>query len=103
MSAVFARAAMPFAQEFDVVVAVVSLRVAAAIQAESTVVPRSVEVEHVADEQHAHRFGDGNVQYFFLDDFAVLERHARDRLAALATQQQADPSDPSSCKSTSRF
>src|SRR5450432_3623848 len=89
MSAVFATAAIPLAQEFDMVVTVVSLRVRAAIQSESTVGSTSVEVEYVSDVQHAHRLGDGNVQDLFFDNFSVLERHACDRLAVLGAQQKA--------------
>ena len=87
MRAVLARAALPFAQEFNVIEAVIAFGVFAAEQAEDlaafVALAVGVDVQHVVDKQHAHRFADGNVQDFFLDDLAVVQRQARDGLPAL--------------------
>ena len=85
--AVLARAALPFAQEFNVIEAVIAFGVFAAEQAEDLAAfvafAVRIDVQHVVDKQHAHRFADGNVQDFFLDDLAVVQRQARDGLPAL--------------------
>ncbi len=78
---------MPLAEELDVVEALVALAVLAAVEAEIAL-PVAIEIQHVIDEQHPHRFTDRNVQDVLLDDLAVLERQARDRLAALAAEPQ---------------
>ena len=60
MSTMFTRTAAPFAQAFDVVIAVVTLRVLATEQAVFAVGSSPVQIQHVIYEQHPHCFRDRN-------------------------------------------
>jgi hypothetical protein len=85
---VFAAASTPLTQKFDVIIAVIAFRIAAAVECESATAC-TTDVEGIVDKQHSHGFADGNVQKFLFDDFAVLQRHSGDGLSVLASQQQS--------------
>ena len=85
----FARAAAPLAQAFNVVVAVVPFRIFTPKKAILAVASGPIEIEHILHEEHPHRFGDGNLQSLLFDDVCAVERHAHDRLTSLTAQQQA--------------
>ena len=100
---VLAGAALPFAEKLDLVVLVGALRVLAAEEAEHApsrvVLPVAIHVERVEGVEHPHRLADGELEVLFLLDSPIPQREARDRLPALAAQQepplvvfgQADP------------
>ena len=50
---------------------------------------RSVDVQAAVDPEDSHHFRHGQLQLLFLDDLAILERHAREGLSRLAAEQQA--------------
>ena len=83
----FPAAALPLAKKLHVVVAVIPLRVPAAIQSEAATAA-ATDVECITHEQHPHRFTHRDVQNLLLCDLAVRDRQPRNGLAILSSEQQ---------------
>ena len=84
MGPVFAGAALPLAEKFHVIIAIIALGILAAIESEAAAAV-AIDVKRVTHKQHAHRFAHRDVQQLFLDALAILERHPGDRLSVLST------------------
>src|SRR5262245_55301009 len=82
-----------FAKELDVAEAASPLRV---IQFEQTkhglpgrILAIAIDIERVADFEHAHGLTDGQLKRLLLGDLAICDRHPRYGLTALSTEQDA--------------
>ena len=59
MRPVLTGATLPLAQKLDIVVAIISFGILAAIKPKA-LTTISIQVEHIFHKEHAHGFGDGN-------------------------------------------
>lgn len=82
-----AGAALPLPEKLHSIIRPISFRVFAPVKPKA-IASVAVEVKHVTDKKHPHRFSDRNLKDFLLDALPIPQRHPSDRLIALTAKQQ---------------